>query len=145
MSVSHWCFDQPARHLFEMTSDHFFATQDLPRLFPKGIDLSFLDGMHLFEFRLRDFLNTEQLARRYLVIVLHDCCPVSTETTDATLATAGDYRKAIGLALSVAVSSNPGYRLPIVLACAPTGLCSLLDHLIDKDPSCIIEISLSNS
>ena len=52
-----------------------------------------------------------------------------------TLATAGDYRKAIGLALSVRVS-NPG--VPIAVACAPNMrglLAPYFDHLIDKDPS----------
>ena len=52
-----------------------------------------------------------------------------------TLATAGDYRKAIGLALSVRVS-NPG--VPIAVACAPSMrglLAPYFDHLIDKDPS----------
>jgi len=52
-----------------------------------------------------------------------------------TLATAGDYRKAIGLALSVRVS-NPG--VPIAVACAPNMrglLAPYFDHLSDKDPS----------
>lgn len=127
-------FDQPARHLFEMTSDHFFATQDLPRLFPKGIDLSFLDGMHLFEFLLRDFLNTEQLARRDLVIVLHDCCPVNTETTerehrpDARVdhRTKAMWTGDVWKLLPILHRYRPDLR-QIVLDCPPTGLVLLTD------------------
>jgi hypothetical protein len=52
-----------------------------------------------------------------------------------TLATSNDYRKALGLALSVRVS-NPG--VPVAVAC-PSKLRPLLlpyfDHVIEKDPS----------
>jgi hypothetical protein len=40
------------------------------------IDLAFLDGMHLFEYLLRDFSNTERYCRRNSIIILHDCLPV---------------------------------------------------------------------
>jgi hypothetical protein len=39
------------------------------------IDFAFLDGMHLFEFQLRDFINVERHCRRNSLIVLHDCVP----------------------------------------------------------------------
>ncbi len=49
-------------HFFQMTSDDFFAGDFLERT---GIrfDLSFLDGMHHFEFLLRDFMNAERTSR----------------------------------------------------------------------------------
>jgi hypothetical protein len=52
-----------------------------------------------------------------------------------TLATPNDYRKAIGLALSVRVS-NPG--VPVAVACSPMVrplVESYFDHIVDEDPS----------
>ncbi|MGI5222873.1 hypothetical protein [Nocardia sp. CA-290969] len=66
-------------YLFQMTSDEFFAGYQLDRYLPAGIDLAFLDGMHHFEFLLRDFLNAEKYSHASTVITLHDCYPVNTE------------------------------------------------------------------
>jgi predicted O-methyltransferase YrrM len=67
---------KPARHLFEMTSDAFFAAHDPTGLFGGPVDLAFIDGMHHFEFALRDFMNVEAHCRPDSLIVLHDCLPV---------------------------------------------------------------------
>jgi hypothetical protein len=61
--------------LFQMTSDEFFADHRVDDLFPAGIDLAFLDGLHRFEFLLRDFINTERFCHRSSIILLHDCLP----------------------------------------------------------------------
>jgi hypothetical protein len=61
-------------HLFQMTSDDFFASQFLARN-GIAIDLSFLDGLHLFEFLLRDFMNAERASKPDGMITLHDCVP----------------------------------------------------------------------
>ncbi len=66
-------------HIFQMTSDHFFEGQDLRRIFPAGVDLAFIDGMHLFEYALRDFINLERFARPQGLIAIHDCCPLNAE------------------------------------------------------------------
>jgi hypothetical protein len=71
--------EHPALSLFEQTSDAFFAAQDLTALLGGPVDLAFLDGMHRFEFLLRDFLNTERHCTPDSVIILHDCLPVSSE------------------------------------------------------------------
>ncbi len=63
-------------HCFQMTSDAFFAAGAAERLGAK-IDLAFLDGMHLFEFLLRDFIGAEKISRPDGMIVLHDCVPMS--------------------------------------------------------------------
>lgn len=65
----------PALMLFATTSDDFFAARDPRALFGRAIDLAFLDGMHLAEFLLRDFLNTERYCRPNSIIALHDCLP----------------------------------------------------------------------
>jgi len=72
--------DGPAkqpRALFQMTSDAFFARPDLTAIFPGGIDLAFLDGMHLYEFLYRDLMNAERYCHAGSVIVLHDCLPLN--------------------------------------------------------------------
>jgi len=68
--------DKPACHLFEMTSDAFFAAQNPAALLGAPVDLAFIDGLHHFEFALRDFMNIEPHCRPDSLIVLHDCLPV---------------------------------------------------------------------
>lgn len=67
---------KPACHLFEMTSDAFFAAQSPSAVFGRPLDLAFIDGMHQFEFALRDFMNIEPHCRPDSLVVLHDCLPV---------------------------------------------------------------------
>lgn len=66
--------NKPELHLYQGTSDDFFASGLLDRLGLK-IDLAFLDGMHRFEFLLRDFIHTERHMQPDGVITLHDCVP----------------------------------------------------------------------
>jgi hypothetical protein len=67
---------KPACHLFEMTSDAFFAAQNPSALFGRPVDFAFIDGMHRCEFALRDFMNIEPHCRPDSLVVLHDCLPV---------------------------------------------------------------------
>ncbi len=67
--------NKPSCHLFRMGSDAFFARHDPTAILGAPIDIAFLDGMHLFEFLLRDFLHVERYCRPNSVIVLHDCLP----------------------------------------------------------------------
>lgn len=62
--------------LFQMTSDEFFGKFNPKKLFSAPIDFSFLDGMHLAEFLLRDFLNVEKYSSHGSLIAIHDCLPV---------------------------------------------------------------------
>ncbi|MBQ2259892.1 MAG: glycosyltransferase [Loktanella sp.] len=61
-------------HLFQQASDDAFADPAFRRL---GLiyDLAFLDGMHLFEYLLRDFIRTERNMAAAGVIAMHDCVP----------------------------------------------------------------------
>ncbi|MCV6597014.1 MAG: glycosyltransferase [Mangrovicoccus sp.] len=64
------------RHLFREKSDDFFADHArCAGLFPNGIDLAFIDGMHLAEFVVRDFIETEKWMRKGGVIMLDDVLP----------------------------------------------------------------------
>ncbi|NKI19202.1 methyltransferase domain-containing protein [Spongiibacter sp. KMU-166] len=74
--------NKPQCLFFQMTSDDFFNRYRPDALFGKPIDSAFLDGMHLFEFLLRDFINTEKHCDKEAVIYMHDCLPVTTEMTN---------------------------------------------------------------
>ena len=64
--------------LIKATSDDFFTRRDTIARFPEGcVDFGFIDGMHLFEFALRDFINLEKLSAWTSVIVLDDVLPRS--------------------------------------------------------------------
>jgi len=67
---------KPLCALYQMTSDAFFANHDPRAVLGRPIDMAFLDGMHLSEFLLRDFMNTEKYCRRNAIIAIHDCVPL---------------------------------------------------------------------
>ncbi|HWB65811.1 MAG TPA: class I SAM-dependent methyltransferase [Mycobacteriales bacterium] len=67
-------------HLVKATSDDFFARADALGWFPEGvIDLAFIDGMHLFEFAFRDFINVERNATPHSVVMFDDMLPRSVD------------------------------------------------------------------
>jgi len=71
--------DKPRRgaRIFPMTSDEFFARHNLAEeLGRRTVDLAFVDGMHLFEFALRDLANLEKFCDGDSTILVHDCYPV---------------------------------------------------------------------
>ena len=62
--------------LIKATSDAFFADGDpLAHFDGVPVDLAFIDGMHLSEFALRDFINIEPFMADTGVIVLDDVLP----------------------------------------------------------------------
>lgn len=63
--------------LFQMTSDVFFRSVDVKKFLDGAPDLSFLDGMHKFEYLLRDFINVERISERHSLIAMHDCLPLN--------------------------------------------------------------------
>ncbi len=71
----------PSLFLFQGASDLFFAEIDPRAVLGGPIDLAFLDGMHLFEYLLRDFMNTERHCHSGSTILLHDCVPLDADMT----------------------------------------------------------------
>lgn len=60
-------------HLVRTSSDEFFARKHPFAHFDQPvIDLAFIDGMHLAEYALRDFMNTERFCHPGSVIVFDD-------------------------------------------------------------------------
>jgi hypothetical protein len=83
--------------LVKTTSDEFFARADALSWFSEGVvDFTFIDGLHIFEFALRDFMNTERLSTSASVVVLDDVLPRSVSEAarhQHTLLWAGDTYK----------------------------------------------------
>ncbi|MGN6126160.1 MAG: class I SAM-dependent methyltransferase [Humibacter sp.] len=83
------------------TSDEFFAGDDALASF-HGVppDLVFIDGMHLAEFALRDFVNVERLAGPGTVVVFDDVLPRRAEEAARERASeywTGDVYKLVGI------------------------------------------------
>jgi hypothetical protein len=67
--------------IFAETSDDFFARHDLrDELGGLPVELAFIDGLHHFEFALRDFINLESYSAPDSTILVHDCCPLDAVT-----------------------------------------------------------------
>lgn len=126
--------------VFPMTSDEFFARHDLAEeLGGQAVDLAFVDGMHLFEFALRDFANLEKFCHRDSTILVHDCYPVdraSAARERATQVWSGDVWKLIVCLKKY----RPGLQIATVDV-APTGL-GIIRRL---DPRSTILTSLLDS
>lgn len=136
--------------LVRATSDRFFARKD-PLNFVRGgrnpwrnlrrnrplfggfvrrptIDFAFIDGMHLFEFALRDFMNVERHSAATTVIVLDDMLPrnvIEASRDRTTQDWTGDVYKLLGVLRE--------YRpelMAIPVDTQPTGLLVVLapDH-----------------
>lgn len=131
-------------HLFQMKSDDFFARYDLKTFFPDGVDLAFLDGMHLFEYLLRDFLNTEKYSRKDTVVALHDCCPVNTEMANREVnsdrrvdaSTRWWWTGDVWKVLPILREFRPDLAV-IILDCPPTGI--VLVHNLNPGSTALID------
>ena len=113
---------KPGLMLFQETSDSFFERGFLDRLGVR-FDLAFLDGMHLYEYLLRDFMNAERYMTKDGVVVMHDCLPFEPSMAERdrrnakTRAWTGDVWKVIPILREV----RPDLEISLYDA-APTGL-----------------------
>jgi hypothetical protein len=74
----------PAKHIriFRETSDEFFSRRNLNSEFAgRALEIAFIDGMHLFEYALRDFINVERNSTLETRILVHDCYPLDAITS----------------------------------------------------------------
>ena len=112
--------DRTRTFCFQMTSDRFFHEIDVRSLLPNGVDVAFLDGMHRYEFLLRDFINAERCCHSNSMILVHDCFPAKPNLTGRVAtgaAWAGDVWKLVPI-LRELRDDLVLYRLD----CPPTGL-----------------------
>jgi len=113
---------RPELHAYRMTSDEFFASGAARRIAPK-IDLAFLDGLHLFEFLLRDFMNVERLCRPDSVIAMHDVIPLShaAANRDWDRAVTQQWTGDVWKVVDILRRYRPDLTL-VVADCRPSGL-----------------------
>ena len=121
---------------FQTTSDDFFATYDVKQFYPNGIDLAFLDGMHQFEFLLRDFMNAEKYCRKDSVIFLHDCLPFTKNIT-ARIQTPGAWAGDVWKVIPILKKFRPDIKA-VMFDCPPTGLVALTN--LDPNSSVLSEV-----
>jgi predicted O-methyltransferase YrrM len=80
------------------TSDAYFALPSPPGL-DRPVDLAFIDGMHLFEFALRDFIHVERAASPCALVAIDDVLPghpAQASRERRTRAWMGDVWKLVG-------------------------------------------------
>lgn len=114
--------NKPALHAFQETSDAFFKAGRIKNLGAQ-IDLAFLDGMHLFEYLLRDFIGTEKCCAKNGLIMLHDCLPwnVAMAQRDRGSAKTAAWTGDVWKIVPVLKKYRPDLEID-VLDAAPTGL-----------------------
>jgi methyltransferase family protein len=104
-----------------MTSDEFFASHHVKSEFSgRPLDLAFIDGMHRFEYALRDFINIERYSAPATIVLVHDCYPLDGATSARDRVTkfwSGDAWKLI-----VCLKKYRPDLSVDVLAAPPTGL-----------------------
>jgi hypothetical protein len=119
-------------HFFQMPSDDFFAAHDLKKIFGAAPDVCFLDGMHLAEYLLRDFINTERSCTPRSIIFMHDCLP-SNERMALRTHKVGDPEEGkwqhawtgdVWKMVPILKKYRPDLQV-FVLDCAPTGLIAV--------------------
>jgi len=71
----------PRQKVFAQTSDEFFAQRDaVAELGGERVRMAFIDGMHHFDYALRDFVHLEPLCAPDALIFVHDCYPLDEQT-----------------------------------------------------------------
>jgi cephalosporin hydroxylase len=108
-------------HIFAETSDEFFARgRARAVLGERALSAGFIDGLHLFEQALRDFIGLEALCDESSLIMLHDTVPLDEATQTRSRETVfhtGDVWKLV-LCLK---HYRPELEI-VTIATAPTGL-----------------------
>jgi Glycosyl transferase family 2/Methyltransferase domain len=85
-------------HLFHETSDEFFDAHRLDDLLDGPLGIAFIDGNHLYEQVLKDFVNVERHCGPRSLVMLHDTVPLDARTQSRTRETAfhsGDVWKVV--------------------------------------------------
>lgn len=120
----------PQWKIYECGSDVFFDDHAATAL-DRPVDLAFIDGMHLFEYALRDFMNLERHASRQGAIAFDDVFPnhpVQAARVRRSVVWTGDIWKIVPCLRQY----RPDLKLTLV-DCNPTGL--LVVSGLDPDNS----------
>ena len=107
--------------IFRLTSNEFFKRYDpRPILGGKAVDFALIDGLHLFEQALEDFLNLERSMALRGVVALHDTIPLNRETS-ARLRTTEFYTGDVWKVVPWLRRYRPELEI-VTVTTAPTGL-----------------------
>ena len=114
--------------MFQETSDSFFQNR-LPFLSDLKCQLAFIDGMHLFEYALKDFINLAKISSEKSLFLFHDPIPwtfqMATRNYDDVprgSAWTGDIWKLVHIFIDVGMKDNVK-----LLTSAPSGLLAVLN------------------
>ncbi len=122
-------------HLVRTSSDEFFARRHpFAHLPGQMVDLAFIDGMHLAEFALRDFINTERHCHPATVVVIDDVLPRSADEASrgriGTAASGGAWAGDVYKIIDVLRRHRPDL-IVLEVDTAPTG--SLVVLMADRE------------
>ena len=107
--------------VFPEESDFFFKQlSKRQEWLPRGIDYSFIDGLHTFPQALRDFINCEAFSNPGAVCVLHDTIPLN-ELTQRPERESGFYTGDIWKRVVCLIRHRPDLTI-WTLPCPPSGL-----------------------
>lgn len=129
--------------LYKMTSDLFFNSVDIKSAMEHSyFDMAFIDGLHIFEQVLRDFINLEKYASHDSVVFIHDCLPVNIQAAERIRQSAfwiGDVWKIIPCLKEL----RPDLDI-LTLPAQPSGLAVIRNlnpqsHILEKHFDVVIE------
>src|SRR6185437_4896339 len=110
----------------------FLCERRCADLLGRPVDMAFLDGMHRFEYLLRDLIGTEAACHPRSLILLHDCVPLNPRMAlrqwlpggPAETWTAPFWAGDVWKLLPILKKYRPDLRLH-VLDCPPTGIVAI--------------------
>jgi hypothetical protein len=109
--------------LVRETSDAFFAHHDVrAELGGQDVELAFVDGMHRFEFALRDVMNLEACSSERGLILVHDCYPRDARSAEREQLPGPDFWTGDVWRSVVALKRHRPDLDVVTLACPPSGL-----------------------
>jgi len=112
---------------FQTKSDDFFE-QEFPNFRELTCELGFIDGLHLFEYALKDFINLAKISAEKSLLIFHDPMPWSFEMTRRDYlgrpkgAWTGDVWKLVPILLDAGLKDSMS-----LIPSAPSGLLAVMN------------------
>lgn len=111
--------------LFRTSSDEYFSRPDpLAATGGRPFDMAFIDGLHIFEFAFRDFINAERFSSARSLIVFDDVLPRNVDEA-ARVRHTGPWTGDVYPMIAVLARYRPGLTV-IPVSTQPTGLLLVL-------------------
>lgn len=114
---------------YQMTSDDFFSRYSVKDIFKNSFDLGYIDGLHLFEYALRDFINLEASAGPHSILIVDDVIPRASDEASRK-ATGGPWAGDVWKMIDCLKTYRPDvFEHSILAGSEPTGclICPKLD------------------